>query len=379
MNTTTLYSVWKQEFRHIFRDEGLLIFFLLVPLAYPLLYTFIYSGEVVRNVPAIVIDNDDSPQSRQFIRHVDATPDVEIAYYAANMGEAKEMLRKRMAYGIIYLPSDFSNQLSSDGQAHVSLFCDMSGLLYYKALLIACTDVSLNMNKELQAYRMTDATQRQKQVSVTPIRNESIALFNPQMGFASFIIPAVLVLIIQQTMLLGAGLSAGTDRDRQSPLPASPLVTLMGRALAYFTIGTVTSSYMLIIVPHLFGLPQLAELSTLLSFLLPYLLATIFFSLTCASFVPNREAAMLMFVFTSLPLLFLSGISWPETAIPTGWRIFSWLFPSTFGINGFIRINSMGSSTFNEVPIPHTTLWIQAIGYFLLAWYRMRKINQKLA
>lgn len=378
MNTTTFFSVWKQEFRHIFHDEGLLIFFLLVPLAYPLLYTFIYSGEVVRDVPAIVIDNDDSPQSRQFIRHVDATPDVEIAYYAANMGEAKEMLRKRMAYGIIYLPSDFSNQLLSDEQAHVSLFCDMSGLLYYKALLIACTDVSLNMNKRLQAYRMTDTTRRQKQVAVTPIRNESIALFNPQMGFASFIIPAVLILIIQQTMLLGAGLAAGTDRDRHSPLPASPLVTLMGRALAYLTIGTVTSSYILIIVPHLFGLPQLTELSTLSGFLPPYLLATIFFSLTCASFVPNREAAMLMFVFTSLPLLFLSGISWPETAIPTGWKFFSWLFPSTFGINGFIRINSMGS-TFNDVSIPYTSLWIQAIGYFLLAWYRMRKINQKLA
>ncbi|MBQ8361290.1 MAG: ABC transporter permease [Bacteroidaceae bacterium] len=373
---TSLFFIWKLELQRIFRDEGLLIFFLLVPLAYPLLYTFIYSGEVVRDVPTIAIDNDCSPLSRRFLRHVNATPDAEIVYYATNMGEAKELLRKRLAYGIIYLPKDFSNKLLSDQQAHVSLFCDMSGLLYYKSLLIACTDVSLAMNKELQISRMPDATSREAQVNATPIHYESIALFNPQAGFASFIIPAVLMLIIQQTMLLGAGLSAGTDRDRHQPMSNSSLVSLIGRALAYLTLYTATASYMLMVVPYLFDLPQLAELSSLLGFLFPYLLAVVFFSLACASFVPNREAAILMFVFTSLPLLFLSGISWPKTSIPIGWKIFSWLFPSTFGINGFVCINSMGGTP-DEVKNPRIALWIQAIGYFLFAWWRMRKNNKK--
>ena len=51
-----LFYIWKQEFKTTFRDQGVLIFFILVPLAYPLVYSFIYNNEVVREVPAVAVD-----------------------------------------------------------------------------------------------------------------------------------------------------------------------------------------------------------------------------------------------------------------------------------------------------------------------------------
>ncbi len=73
---------------------------------------------------------------------------------------------------------------------------------------------------------------------------------------------------------------------------------------------------------------------------------------------------MLIFVFTSVPLLFISGISWPGAAIPKFWEIFSWLFPSTFGINGYVRINTMGATLHDVLPIIRG-LWIQAVVDFI--------------
>ena len=69
-------------------------------------------------------------------------------------------------------------------------------------------------------------------------------------------------------------------------------------------------------------------------------------------------------VFTSVPLLFISGISWPGAAIPPFWKYFSYVFPSTFGINGFVRINNMGG-TLSEVAFEYKALWLQAGFYFL--------------
>ena len=66
------------ELRSMIKDEGVLIFFFLVPLAYPLLYTFIYTGETVRDVPVVVVDDSHTARSREYIRHIDATADVEI-------------------------------------------------------------------------------------------------------------------------------------------------------------------------------------------------------------------------------------------------------------------------------------------------------------
>ena len=124
-----LFYIWKREFQTTFRDQGVLIFFILVPLGYPLLYSFIYDNEVVREVPAVVVDDSHSSLSREYLRKVDATPDVKIVSYCADMEEAKQMLKNRRAYGIIYIPSDFSDNIAKGKQTQVSIYCDMSGLL----------------------------------------------------------------------------------------------------------------------------------------------------------------------------------------------------------------------------------------------------------
>ena len=123
-----MFYVWKQEFRAVFRDQGVLIFFILVPLAYPLVYAFIYTNEVVRDVPAVVVDDSRSSLSREYLRKVDATPDVHIVAYCSDMEEAKLVMKERDAYGLIYIPSDFSSNIARGQQTQVSLYCDMSGL-----------------------------------------------------------------------------------------------------------------------------------------------------------------------------------------------------------------------------------------------------------
>ena len=200
-----LFYIWKREFQTTFRDQGVLIFFILVPLGYPLLYSFIYDNEVVREVPAIVVDDSHSSLSREYLRKVDATPDIQIVSYCADMEEAKQMLKNRLAYGIIYIPSDFSDNIAKGKQTQVSIYCDMSGLLYYKSMLIANTAVSLDMNQDIKIARSSNTTDRQDEITAYPIEYEEISIFNPTAGFAAFLIPAVLVLIIQQTLLLGIG------------------------------------------------------------------------------------------------------------------------------------------------------------------------------
>ena len=138
----------------------------------------------------------------------------------------------------------------------------------------------------------------------------------------------------------------------------------MGKGLSYFMVYSLVAVYILCVVPRLFSLNQIAIPGVLTLFALPYLAACIFFAMTVSIAIRNRETCMLLFVFTSVPLLFLSGISWPGAAMPEFWRYFSYIFPSTFGINGYVRINSMGA-TLNEVSFEYQALWIQTGIYFL--------------
>lgn len=368
----SVFYICQKELKAVFKDQGVLIFFLLVPLAYPLLYAFIYTGEVVREVPAAVVDMNKSTLSREFIRKVDATPDVKIQSHCADMEEAKLLLKESKVYGVIYIPENFSSDITKGIQTQVTLYCDMSGMLYYKAILTASTEVSLKMNKAIKVKRAGNTTDRQDEISATPITYEAVNLFNPQAGYASFLLPAVLILIIQQTLLLGVGLSAGTARENNRfrdlvPLSRQYQGTLrivLGKSSAYFIIYAIVSAYILCVVPKIFSLVQIAQAGTLAAFILPYVLSCIFFAMTCSIFIHHREACMMIYVFTSVPLLFISGVSWPGSAIPAFWRVISWMFPSTFGINGYIAINSMGA-TLDQVLPEFRALWIQTGVYFL--------------
>ena len=368
------FFIWKDELKNVFKDSGVMIFFFLVPFIYPLLYAFIYNNEVVHNAKMVVVDQSDSYLSREYIRKVDATADVKVVAVCSDMEEAKRMMDAKEAYGILYFPSEFSKNIHKGKQATVSLYCDMSALLFYKAFLLATTEVSLEIGKELRAQNNPSSTIEQEKITINPIPYESVALFNSQNGFAIFLVPAILILVIQQTLILGIGMLGGTAREKNrfhSLVPVSrhfngTLRIVFGKSLTYILLYIVVCIWALGVVPKLFSLPQVGEPWTVMLFVLPYVFASIFLSMTLSGFMTSRESPMLVFVFTSVILLFISGVSWPKEAIPPFWKAIGYLFPSTPGIQGFIRINTAGASL-NEVAHEYRTLWIQAGIYFITA------------
>lgn len=376
-----LIHIWQMEMKIILHDEGVLIFCILVPIGYPLLYSYIYTTEIVRQVPITIVDHSKSSLSREFIRKYDASQWVRVAGYAKNILEARQEIKEQRSYGILEIPYDFTDKLAKGEQAYIGLYSDMGAMLNYKGMLIAATDVSLEMNKHIKIARSGKFTKEDGETVAYPVKNEEIALFNPQQGFASFLIPAVLILIIQQTLLLGIGMSSGTaaEKGEYSELVATSrrnrgtLHIIIGRGLAYFGVYAILAAYIVCIVPRLFDLVQLSRSWDLLLFMIPYLLSCIFFALAVSILMRNREMSILVFVFTSVPLIFISGISWPGSAIPAFWKGVSWLFPSTFGINGFVRINSMGA-TLDQVAFEWRGLWLQTVAYFVLAYLSCRTI-----
>ena len=367
-------EVWAYAMRAALFDEGVVVFFVVVPLLYPLLYAYLYNNESVREVPTVVVDNSHSQLSREFTRRVDASADVQIISHCQDMEEAKEMIHRRDAYCLIYIPQDFEKDVAEHRQTTVELYSDMSGLLYYKAVLSSCTEVSLDMNKEIKAQLIPGATEEQISVFQYPIEYKYVPMFNTQSGFATFLIPAVLMMIIQQTMVLGVGMMAGEEREKVRKGIAShwiigknPIEILIGQSTVIFTIYVMIAVYLVCIVPPLFGLIHIWRWQTLLAFMVPFIAACVFFSIALSSIAHDRESFIIMFVFLSSPLLFASGISWPASNIPIFWKGFSWVFPSTFGINGYVRITEMGA-TLEDVQHELNVLWIQTIVYFCISY-----------
>ena len=385
--------IWAQEMKSLVHDEGVAIFFIVVPIFYPLLYSWAYNNEVVEEVPVAVVDMSHSATSRQFARQYDASPNVKVAYRCNDILEARDLMEKQVVHGFVVIPTDFDNCINRMEQAHISVFCDMSLMLTYKAIFSTATSVVQNMNADIQvavsSMLQPDAvapTARQETVQTHPLDFDEVQLFNPTGGYGSFIIPAVLMLIIQQTLVLGIGLSAGTARENNRYKDLVPInrhytqisTIIFGKSMCYFMVYVVIAAWLTLAIPKIFHFTSLFPPRDLLHLMLPYLLACIFFGMFVSCIVRYRENVMLFVVFASVPMLFLSGVSWPQSAIPSYWQGFSWLFPSTFGVRAFVRMNSMGA-TLADVREEYICLWLQMLVYFFatFAVYRYQLIRTR--
>lgn len=367
-------KVWLHEMRDMFKDEGALLFVILLPLAYPLLYSWIYNNEVVREVPVAVVDNSHSQTSREFVRHVDASPDVRVAAWSNNLEEASRLVARQEDYGIILLPEDFDRQLGRMQQAHVSVYCNMGLMLTYKAIFQTCSAVAADMNSHIQIALSGNPTTREDQLTTHPMQVSDVPIFNNTGGYGNFILPGVLVLIIQQVMLLGIGIAYGTSYEKRRFSRLTPMYErrfglariMIGRTMGFFVLFLLIAAWVLLAVPRMFHFVQMLHFSDFLLFVVPYLLACVFFATTFSFFIRQRENVMLLVVFTSVPFLFMSGVSWPKSNIPEVWQWVSWLFPSTFGIQGFIKMNTMGG-VFGDIIPEIKGLWIQTVIYGVFA------------
>lgn len=363
--------IWRQEIKQVFRDEGVLIFCIIVPLAYPLLYSWIYNNEVVHEVPVVVVDQSHSQLSRQFVRMCDASPDVKIISYAEDLDDAQSLVSRQIVKGIYLIPSDFSTKINRMEQAVISVYCDMSLMLTYKAIYMTSMQVSQAMGAEIQKKVSGNYTDREDAITTRPLDFEDVPAFNPAGGYGNFIIPGVLMLILQQTLVLGIGLAAGTARERNRYSDLVPINRcysgvyriICGKALCYLMVYAVMSAWLTMVVPRIFSFISLIQWQDLLALMVPYLLACVFFGMTVSCLVHYRENVMLLMVFISLPLLFMTGVSWPQSNIPGAWQGVSWLFPSTFGVRAFVRMNTMGG-VLSDVVSEIRCLWIQAAAYF---------------
>lgn len=307
---------------------------------------------------------------------MDATREISIAYTCTDMEEAARLMRERRINGIVLFPEDYGDAVTCGRQARISTYADMSSFLYYKNLLMAVNHVMLSEMHDIQIQRfsaMGISGQSAIQLVEAMPYEENIP-YNRGFAYGFFFIPAALMLVIQQTMFYGSSMLAGTKREHDRNALLMPELkgrdisrTLLGRGAAYYLIYTGLSIYIAVLVPRIFGLPQYGRFGDILVFLLFYLAACVTFSLTFSSLITRRETVFVLFLFMSPVCLFLTGFSWPETAFPAFWRLFSYIFPSTFAAHAFINLSSAGCTLAMIAP-QLKALAIQTVIYYTLAW-----------
>ena len=363
---------------------------------YGLLYNFLYRPNVVHEAPVAVVDDSHTPLSRHLIELVDATPQVEIVATARDMLEAHGIMAMGKAEGIIHIPSDLEKRIGRGEKALFVAEATTAEFLYYEAIqsgilsALQAIDTSLVQQLVLQLPPNTAQSIAQSR----PAQAVGVPLFNPTKGYATYLLPAVLIVIIFQTILmimcirtgrereLGKGsffnLSTHSESKTHKVGLGDAVAVVVGRMVVYVVLYGLFSLFLLGFLPAVFNLPHLAEWWELVAFYALFLPATVLCALFFSSLFRDSEAGVLLIAPFSLGLILLSGISYPLELMPTGWLLLHHLIPAPVGILGFVKLNSMGASL-GECSHQLYVLAIQGALYFILATLATFRLLNRLS
>ena len=354
---------------------------------YGMLYNYMYSPNVLREVPVVVVDESQTPLSRHYIRLLDATPQVRVQGVITNMPEARKRMKETEVVGILSIPANFDAKVGREEEAVFVSFNSTMAFLSYAALKEASSGAMLALDDEVRpgqvVFLQPDVVQ--PVINTPSIQVQGIALYNESGGYATYLIPAVLMVIIFQTMLMVISMRCGKENEqRMRPLlgvihhdssGGMAMNIVIGKSVVYVGFYALFAIFLLGLLPLVFDLPHLASPLLLIQLMIPFLFATSFFGLACSSCFKDSDAPLLLIAFFSVGLLFLSGISWPLELIPWPWRLLHCLLPAPVGVLAFVKATSMGADI-SDISREMMLLWGQCAVYFIVAcWVYQRRIR----
>jgi ABC-2 type transport system permease protein len=352
------------EWRRVLGTRSAFSLLFLASLLYGIYYPQPYLNQILRKLPVAVVDNDQSELSRRIVETLDASGALSVVVRTRTVAEARTAIDRGQAFVAVEIPPGTERDVLKGITAHIPVYADATYLFVFRSTAsgVATAIGALTSDLVSRGARSDGSLVKAKLASQSPADVLLQPIFNPVGGYASYVVPAAFVLILQQTLLIGAAmLTRGALAQG-----GGAFAGVLGRGVAHLTIYLPALALYLIVLPRVYGFSTLGHLPQLLALAAVFLLATSFMGQAVGAWFTRPENATILLLATSLPQFFMAGFAWPREAIPDVALAFGRIFPADTAIDGLVRINQLGAGIW-EVAHDWLGLWCLALAYFALA------------
>ncbi|HLP16150.1 MAG TPA: ABC transporter permease [Bacteroidota bacterium] len=378
---TGFAAVFVREMRSLIGDMNIRMIVLVAPLLYPLMYGSVYWNKTETDVPIVVVDQDRSALSREFIRDLDAHQLIRVSEVVQDVSEARDRLYRMDAQGIVILSDKFSSSLKQGKGADVKVLLNTTKFLPSNDLNKAITSVAMAhaIGMRVNVLRTAGYSRKQAEEMSDPVRDDIRPLFNVNETYGDFLVPGLFILILQQTLLIGLSESIAKERENGTlgelfhTANNSLWATMSGKGAIYLLLYAAYAVLYGVVYFPLFSLPMAGSISALVVSTVLFLLSVVYLSIFVSSFFTRKIIALQTITFTTYPFFFLSGYSWPKTGLPAPLQWFTELLPSTHYLTAAVRLTQMNGGWGD---VRSEILWMAALAAagFLFTRMRMRAL-----
>ena len=336
------------------------------------LTSLVFGNQTVWDLPVGVIDMNHSASSRFIIREINASPKMKVINYT-EIDQAKNDLHWRKLFAVIIIPPDFEKHFLRGDTATISIYGDATSRLangqIQQAINSVYQELSNRYNKQL-LYAQGFSPDQANAV-IEPMKNTLTDLYNPGINFAAIVLPGLLIMMLQQSMLMASSRTSIALYIANNG--KTPFHIYLGALTGLLPVWLFLSIFLLVFWPAVMGFRQTASIPEILILVLPFLFAVIamgFFVMHCLRSV---ELVFLTLTFIPMPVFYFSGAIWPASSMPAPIWFIAQFLPSTWATKMLAGVNQLKlpmSQVWHEVIMLFALTIFYIILAFFIAWLR---------
>lgn len=349
----SIIEIVRREINWIFTDIDLLAMLIVAPLFYSFFYATMYMNKVETEIPVAVYDEDHSAESLSFMKELNAHPKVKITSELTSLNDIEKHLIEEKVQGVIFFPNDFSKNLRLNKVAKIKIYLNTHRFLHSNDLNKAVNEIALSKGNDIKIeyFSSKGFSNEQAEELSEPLNDDIRLLFNPSESYGDFLIPAILILVLQQTLFMGLGQSIAKENEEKRFYELKTLssgdsfIAITGKISFYLLLYLSYALLFFSVHLNVFKIDFRGSYSAFIIMSILLFLSISFISLILCSFFSKKVHALILISFTTYPIFFFTGYSWPTFAMPEIAQTIGALIPTTAYMKAVHRIVSMGAST----------------------------------
>jgi ABC-2 type transport system permease protein len=317
MSFSRLLSIVLKELRQLKRDR--LTFAMIIGIPTMQLVLFGYAINLdVRHMPAAVLDQANTAESREVIARLEATGVLDFRYRATSAKEIENLLQRGDISSALVIPGDYANRNERRDRAPAQVIVDGSDQVIQAA-----------------ARQLANFPVPYRADWLSPAQDvELVNYYNPARRAAVNTVPGLVGVILTMTMVLFTAIALVRERERGNlemliATPVSPWELTIGKVLPFVGIGLLQVTIVLLLGKVLFAVPIRGDLLDLYISSLVFIVASLTLGIFISTLAQSQFQAMQMAFFTFLPQILLSGFMFPYAGMPVAAQWIAEILPLT--------------------------------------------------
>lgn len=327
-----IITILKREIKECMIDKRRFVFLFGAAVAYLIVFGILYMPNVVKNVPCIVFDEEQSHTSRSLIECFDDSDSFGIVGYAHSAEEMNEALREKKAYVAVQIPRDFSKQIKTGRSSSVLLIANGSNIILTNITSSAAQNITADFSNRMAVQRTALATGSDEQKLsnyIAPVTCNFRVMNNTTQGYTFFFLIGLAMVAFQQGILFCVG-AAMTFEYEHGGFPFPRWLVMAVKAVYYWILSMVSYGLVIVLSHVLWGIPVKASVTDLFGLGAAFCFAAIGFCMLAASFCRTEMQFIRMIIMYPVPAFIFSGYTWPGFSMPSFLQSVAALFPLSY-------------------------------------------------